>query len=151
MLRDLTDREITRIGSEGTVELALALVVEPLAVTLLAWFEGVIPWSGAPFCWHRLPTHQRWLPPLLAEGEEAPLTFVLVEGRDGTIRAVRTVTLGRVRAGASRRHPHQAARPFAEREDQRQLDLLAELWKAGGLVERACAVWNSHRPGTWGG
>jgi hypothetical protein len=86
-----TKREVARIGGEG--EIHLALVVEPLVFTLVAWFEGVIPWSGAPYSWHSLPEVERVMPEPLAGGEAVELTVVLVEESDGIVRAVRSVTL----------------------------------------------------------
>jgi hypothetical protein len=88
ILRNLADREVARIGGDGGVD--LALVVEPLVFTLLAAFEGVIPWSGAPYSWHYLRDEERAFPALVADVE---LTIVLVEGNDGIVRAVRPVTL----------------------------------------------------------
>jgi len=86
MLRHLTEREVARIGGDGGLE--LALVVEPLVFTLLARFEGVIPWSGGPYAWHSLPEAERRMPEL-GPGEEAVLTVVLVEATDAVVRAVR--------------------------------------------------------------
>ncbi|MGH7750104.1 MAG: hypothetical protein ACREQ5_35860 [Candidatus Dormibacteria bacterium] len=101
VLRNLTEREITRIGGEGGVD--LALVVEPLVFTVLAWFEGIIPWSGAAFSWHQLPEDERVVPPPLADGESTQLTIILLEGTDGVVRAVRPSAHADARI--LRRHP----------------------------------------------
>ena len=146
-LRDLTDREVARIGSEGEVH--LALIAQPLVFTLLAGFEGVIPWSGAPYSWHQLRDEERALPPPLVDGETVVLTIVLVEGYDGIVRAVRPVTLSpdfslalhtAIRA--------QAGRFFDQGEYERQADRLHQQWRAEEPVDQACARWSSARGGT---
>ena len=149
ILRHLTEREVARIGGEGVVH--LALVVEPLVFTLVAGFEGVISWSGAPYCWHYLRDEERALPAPLADGETADLTIVLVEGNDGIVRAVRAVTLSPDFSLALHTAiGDQAECTFDEEEYERQADTLHRQWRAGELVERACARWSSERAGTWG-
>jgi hypothetical protein len=150
VLRNLTEREVSRIGGEGEVH--LALVVEPLVFTLLAWFDGVIPWSGGPYSWHRLREEEREVPPELGAGERAQLTVVLVEGRDGVIKAVRPLTLSAEFSQALHRAlREQAELPYDEEEYQRQAGELARHWEAGDIVERAQARWSSGRAGTWHG
>ena len=149
VLRDLTEREVARIGGEGGVH--LALVVEPLVFTLVAGFEGVIPWSGAPYSWHHLRDEERALPAPLAEGEAVQFTIVLVEGNDGIVRAVRPVTLSPDFSLALHTAVRdQASRSFDEKEYERQAGALHQQWRAGELVNRAGARWSSGRAGTWG-
>jgi hypothetical protein len=151
VLSHLSERETARIGGEGHVE--LALVVEPLVFTVLARFDGVIPWSGAPFSWHQLPGAERVLPAALEAGEEAALTVVLVEASDGIVRAVRPLALSAefsLALDAAIRD--QGARPFVEADHHRQAAGLYTRWQAGDLVDRATARWSSTgRPPTWGG
>jgi hypothetical protein len=150
VLRNLTEREVSRIGGEG--EIHLALVEEPLVFTLLAWFDGVIPWSGGPYSWHRLREEEREVPPELGAGERTQLTVVLVEGRDGVVKAVRPLTLSAEFSQALHRAlREQAQRPYDEEEYQRQAAELARQWEAGDITERAQARWSSGRVGTWHG
>jgi hypothetical protein len=147
VLRHLTTQEIAKIR-RGRID--LALVVEPLVFSLLAWFEGVIPWSGAPFSWHSLPEAERVLLPSLAAGEQARLAVVLVEGTDGIVRAVRSLSLSAEFSLALRTAiGDQADRVFDQEEYQRQATGLWEHWRAGDLVHRASARWSSSRAGTW--
>lgn len=151
VLSDLTEREIARIGGDGRVD--LALVVEPLVFTVLAQFDGVIPWSGAPFSWHQLPEDERVLPPTLTAGERAVLTLVLVEASDGIVRAVRSLVLSPEFSGALEEAIRdQAARPFIKADHGRQAADLYAHWRAYDLVDRAIARWSSTgRAATWGG
>ena len=148
ILRNLIEREVERIGGEGVVH--LAPVVEPLVFTLLVGFDGVIPWSGGPYSWHRLHDEERALPAPLVEGEAVELTVVLVEGSDGIVRAVRSVTLTPDFSLALHiAIRDQAAHSFDEEEYERQADTLHQQWRSGRLVDRACARWSSGRSGTW--
>jgi len=151
VLSDLTEREIARVGGEGRVD--LALVVEPLVFTVLAMFDGVIPWSGAPFCWHQLPDVERVLPPALPAGEKAELTVVLVEASDGIVRAVRPLRLSpEFSLTLDTAIRDQAARLFVEADHRHQAADLYEHWRVGDLVDRATARWSSiGRAATWGG
>jgi len=149
VLGNLTAREITRIGGEAGVD--LALVVEPLVFTMLAAFEGVIPWSGAPFSWHQLPDEERVVPPGLATGETAQLTVVLVDGNDGVVRAVRPLTLTpEFSAALHAAIRDQASRIYERGEYERHAATLHEQWRTGVLADRACAWWSSGRAGTGG-
>jgi len=149
VLHNLTEREIARIGGEGGID--LALVVEPLVFTLLAFFEGTIPWSGAPFSWHRLPAAERVVPRALGNGESVQLTIVLVAGNDGVVRAVRPLTLSpEFSAALHAAIRGQADRAFERGDYERQAATLHDQWRAGVLADRACARWSSGRAGTWG-
>jgi hypothetical protein len=145
-LRTLTEREVARIGGEGVVH--LALVVEPLVFTLTAGFEGVIPWSGAPYCWRYLRDEERALPVPLAAGEAVELTIVLVEGSDGIVRTVHPVTLSRDFSLALQTAVRE--RSVDEEEYEGQADTLHRQWLAGELADRAYGRWSSARAGTWG-
>jgi hypothetical protein len=147
VLRQITAQEVAKIR-RGRVD--LALVIEPLVFTLVAWFDGVIPWSGAPFSWHALPEAEQALPPALAAGERARLAVVLVEGTDGIVRAVRPLSLSAEFSLALQTAIRdQADRPFEREEYQRQAAGLWDQWRAGDLVGRASALWSSSRVATW--
>jgi hypothetical protein len=101
VLRNLTEREIARIGGEGGVDHAVFL--EPAGLRLLADFEGVILWPGGPYSWHSLLEAERVLPPPLTDGELAELTIVLMDGTNGIARAVRPPPVAGVLGRAPRR------------------------------------------------
>lgn len=74
----------------------LAVVFDWREITLCSRFGESIPWChSAPFRWHGMPPADRILPPDpdLIPGLHGQIQVVLVEADDGTVRALRSLSL----------------------------------------------------------
>ncbi len=99
--RQPSAREVRAVG-QGRAE--FALVAEGPLLVLLYQFRPppehlgappsvVIPWSEAPYTWHRVPLDERTLPEPATDPEQrALLTLLLVDADTGIIRALRALT-----------------------------------------------------------
>jgi hypothetical protein len=86
------DDELAASVARGPVDLAL-ITTEPLIV-VCSRVEGVLPWAGASFHWHRVRHSDRILP---APGNDSALDsridLMLLEGQGGRVRVARSLTL----------------------------------------------------------
>lgn len=86
-----TEREVRDIA-RGDAELAL-FVEQPLIIFLYR-FGRAIPWSDAPYSWHRVPEQERVLPDPVGVAEpHALLQVVLADAATGIVRALRAIAL----------------------------------------------------------
>lgn len=93
---DKPTRDEINAVRKGQVE--IRVLVDLPVVLLLARFAGVrgktgLPWQDAPYSWHLVPEERRQLPPELGAEERPLLTVVLVDARDGKVRALRQLAL----------------------------------------------------------
>jgi hypothetical protein len=92
-LRGVKPNEVRAIES-GPCE--FALYVEPPLIHLCYAFDRVLPWSDAPYTWHRVAPDERQPVPASEETAPAPrarLHVVLVEAASGFVLALRCVSL----------------------------------------------------------
>lgn len=138
-LADLTAREIQDVR-RGEAE--FALVVEQPVIAFCYRFGRAIPWSDAPYSWHRVPEDQRTLPEPLPSGEgRALLHVILVEARSGIVQVLREVSLSPAFTAALHLAiREQAVRPWDAAEFDRVLTgLYRQYPTSAALVARAVA------------
>jgi hypothetical protein len=114
---------------------ACALVVLGDVLFFLYRFAGV-PWSDAPYSWHRVPADRRVLPALQDTGQmRGLLQIILTDADTGIVQAQRAVSLSvdftRALLSAIRM---QASTPWCgQAEYDRQLAAVYERFPSGGI------------------
>jgi hypothetical protein len=86
-----TVKEVEAIRT-GKIDLALYTTTDR-AVILLAYKAPGIPWSDAPYTWHRVPAERQVIPPALEGEQRAMLEIHLVDTATGLLRAMRRVSM----------------------------------------------------------
>jgi hypothetical protein len=103
----VTQREIQAVGFG---QAAFALVVEPPLIVLCYRFGDAIPWSLAPYRWHRIPSAERYIGPGEGHDSDTPtkvrVSLVEAEGHKLRVRrdAPLSTSLTRAWNSAIRRH-----------------------------------------------
>jgi hypothetical protein len=83
------DDELAAAVSREPVD--LALIVEGPLVVICSRVGEALPWSGAPFHWHRVGRSDRVLPNTEYDGlAGSELDLMLLEGQGGRVRAARS-------------------------------------------------------------
>ena len=106
--------------------------------------KGGIPWSDAPYHYHRVAERERIPPPdpaQLSPESRAVLLVILVNATGGQVRALRQVSLSpEFTRALFRAIGHQAARPFDPRRYDAELKALYLRFPTSEYLAEACPV-----------
>jgi hypothetical protein len=106
-------------------------------VILLAFKFGSIPWSDASYTIHRVPEHERTLPPLeIGPNERQLMTIFLVDAGTGMLLAIRQVSLSHdFTVALHKAINEQAHRPFDQVIYDRHLHQLYSQYESKALFK----------------